>query len=71
MANPITAAQTIAASGILTPGACTPTPSGNWIPVKPIIMGKTGPALTNDSILICSFGGVIKINMPAQFTVTV
>jgi hypothetical protein len=27
--------------------------------------------LTNDSTLICAYGGVIKINMPAQFTVII
>jgi hypothetical protein len=71
MANPITAAQTAAAAGVLTPGACIPTPAGTWLPSKPTIVGKTGPTLTNDSTLICSFGGTIKINMPAQSTVTI
>ncbi|MDR1375538.1 MAG: DUF4280 domain-containing protein [Holosporaceae bacterium] len=69
--NPTTASLTAAASGVLTPGACIPTPAGIWIPTKPTVIGKTGPMLTNDSTLICAYGGVIKINMPAQFTVII
>lgn len=69
LANPITAAQTAAAFGVLTPGTCIPTPIGTWAPLKPSLMSKTGPLLTSDSILSCAFGGVIKINMPAQFKV--
>jgi hypothetical protein len=34
-------------------------------------MAKPGPLLTSDSMLICAFGGIIKANMPAQFTVMV
>jgi hypothetical protein len=71
MANPITAALTAAALGILTPGPCIPTPAGIWIPTKPTVMMKPGPSLTSDSMLICASGGVIKINVPAQFTVMI
>ncbi|MDR1334520.1 MAG: DUF4280 domain-containing protein [Holosporaceae bacterium] len=67
--NPTTASLTAAAMGVLTPGPCIPTPAGTWIPTKPTVMSKMGPMLTSDSMLICAYGGVIKINMPAQFTV--
>ena len=67
--NPITAAQTAAALGVLTPGACIPTPAGMWIPTNPMVMTSAGFALTSDSMLICSYGGVIKIISPMQFSV--
>jgi hypothetical protein len=67
--NPVTAALTAAAFGALTPGPCIPTPAGAWIPMKPTVMTKCGPILNSDSMLICAYGGVIKIMMPAQFTV--
>lgn len=68
IANPITAALTAAAFGVLTPGPCLPTPAGTWLPMKPTVLSKPGPMLNSDSMLICAYGGVIKINMPAQFT---
>jgi hypothetical protein len=40
-----------------------------WIPTKPNVMGVTGPILPNNSMLICAFGGVIKVNIPGQFKV--
>jgi hypothetical protein len=69
MANPITAALTAAALGVLTPGPCMPTPAGTWIPTNPMVMGAPGPMLSMDSMLVCAYGGVIKINVPGQFTV--
>ena len=69
--NPITAAQTAAAFGVLTPGVCIPTPVSPWVPMKPNVIASTGPILTNDSMVICAYGGVIKINVPMQFTVMV
>jgi hypothetical protein len=71
LANPITAAQTAAALGVLTPGACIPVPAGMWIPMKPVVMAKPGPILTSDSMLMCAYGGMIKITLPGQFTVMV
>ncbi len=69
--NPITAAQTAAAFGVLTPGACIPTPTGMWLPMKPTVISTTGSILTSDSLLICAYGGVIKILTPMQYTVMV
>lgn len=67
--NPMTASLTAASLGVLTPGACIPTPVGMWSSTKPTVTAMGVPILTNDSILPCAFGGVIRINMPAQFTV--
>jgi len=69
--NPVTAAQTAAALGVLTPGTCIPTPVGPWIPTKPTVLGPMGPMLTNGSSLMCAFGGCIKIIMPVQFNVSI
>jgi hypothetical protein len=69
--NPITLAQTTAAFGVLTPGACIPVPAGTWIPVKPNVLGKCGPLITSDSMLMCAYAGVIKASVPAQFTVMI
>ena len=71
IANPVTAALTAAAFGVLTPGPCLPVPAGTWLPAKPTVLSKMGPLISSDSMLICAYGGVIKINMPAQFTVMV
>ena len=65
--NPVTAAQTAAAFGVLTPGPCMPVPAGVWLPTKPNVTTLTGPVLTNNSMLICAFAGIIKINMSGQF----
>lgn len=69
LANPITASQTAAALGVLTPGACIPVPTGTWTPNKPSVIMPTGPLLTSDSTLNCAYGGVIKIINPMQFIV--
>ncbi|GHT97185.1 hypothetical protein FACS1894126_0750 [Alphaproteobacteria bacterium] len=71
IANPATAALTAAALGILTPGPCIPTPAGVWTPMKPTVMTKLGPAVNSDSMLICAYGGVIKIAFPGQVTVLI
>lgn len=68
LANPMTAALTAAAWGVLTPAPCIPVPVGPWIPTAPVI-GMVGPILTDASCLMCAYGGCIKINMPAEFFV--
>lgn len=68
LANPITAAQTAAAFGVLTPGACIPVPVGMWIPTAPTVITAMGPILTQESMLMCAYGGQIRMLMPAQFT---
>ena len=62
LANPITAALTAAALGVLTPGPCLPTPTGPWVPGAPTVMIGGKPALTAPCQLICAFGGVITMS---------
>ncbi|HWL41324.1 MAG TPA: DUF4280 domain-containing protein [Ilumatobacter sp.] len=64
LANPITAAQTAAALGVLTPGTCTPMTVAPWMPGAPKTLVANAPALTNNSQCMCAYGGVITITTP-------
>lgn len=68
-ANPMVAAATAAALGILTPMPCIPVPTGPWMPGSPTVLVGGKPALTDSSQLICSWGGIIKITVPGIFTI--
>lgn len=67
--NPTVAAATAAALGVLTPMPCVPVTVAPWVPGKPTVLIGSFPALTDSSILMCMWGGVIKISMAGQFTV--
>jgi len=71
LANPITAAQTAAALGVLTPGTCTPVIPAPWIPGSPTVVIKGQPALTAQSKCICAYGGVISITVNPAVRTTV
>ncbi len=71
MANPMVAAATAAALGVLTPMPCIPMTMAPWLPGAPTVLLGNMPALNNSSKLICMWGGVIGINAPGQFTVSV
>lgn len=68
MANPAVAAATAAAFGVLTPMPCTPVTAAPWVPGCPTVLVGKMPALNNSSKCMCSFGGVIQITLPGQFT---
>lgn len=71
VANPMVAAATAAALGVLTPAPCVPAPAGTWTPGNPKVLVGGLPALTSDSVLLCAWGGVISVTMPGQFTTLV
>jgi hypothetical protein len=71
MANPMVAAATAAALGVLTPMPCIPMTSAPWVPGAPTVQIANMPALDNSSKLMCNWAGVIQINVPGQFTVMV
>jgi hypothetical protein len=71
MANPMVAAATAAALGVLTPMPCIPMTMAPWVPGAPTVLLGNMPALNNSSKLMCMWGGVIGINMPGQFTVAI
>ncbi len=68
MANPMVAAATAAALGVLTPMPCIPATSAPWVPGAPTVLVCGAPALNNTSKLMCMWAGVISINMPGQMT---
>lgn len=70
IANPTVAAATSAALGVLTPMPCVPVTTP-WAPGSPTNMVGTFPALSNTSKCMCSWGGVIQILSPGQFTIQV
>ncbi len=69
-ANPLVAAATAAALGVLTPQPCIPVPAAPWSPGSSTVMLAGMPALDSDSTLMCSYGGSITIINSGQFTVT-
>lgn len=70
-ANPMVAAATAAAMGVLTPMPCIPATAAPWAPGAPTVMIGGMPALNNSSKLMCSYGGVIQVTVPGQATVMV
>jgi Domain of unknown function (DUF4280) len=64
LANPITAAQTAAALGVLTPGTCTPVCPAPWVPGSPTVLVGNMPMLTQSSQCVCAYGGMITVSFP-------
>ena len=68
LANPMVAAATAAALGVLTPMPCVPATTAPWIVGSPTVLIGNLPALNSDGKLMCMWAGVIQINVPGQFT---
>src|SRR5882672_5569541 len=68
MANPMVAAATAAALGVLTPMPCLPVIPAPWVPGAPTVLIANMPALDNNSKLMCAWGGVIQIVNAGQAT---
>jgi hypothetical protein len=71
LANPLVAAATSAALGVLTPMPCVPATMAPWVPGSPTVLIGNMPALNNSSKLMCMWGGVISITNPGQMTTQV
>ena len=69
--NPMVIAATAAALGVLTPMPCIPMTMSPWMPGSPTVLIGNMPALNDGSKLMCMWGGVIGIDTPGQFTVSV
>lgn len=69
--NPVVAAATAAALGVLTPMPCIPATTAPWVPGSPTVLVSNKPALNNSSKLMCMWGGVIQILNPGSTTVQV
>ena len=66
--NPVVAAATAAALGVLTPMPCIPATTAPWAPGAATVMLANMPALDDTSTLMCMWGGVIKVNYAGQAT---
>lgn len=71
MANPMVAAATAAAMGVLTPMPCIPVTAAPWVPGSATVMIGNMPALNNTSKCMCNWAGVISITFPGQVTTMV
>jgi hypothetical protein len=69
MANPMVAAATAAAMGVLTPMPCIPATAAPWAPGCPKVLIANMPALESSSKCMCNWGGVIQIVNPGQVAV--
>jgi hypothetical protein len=69
--NPVVAAATAAALGVLTPMPCVPATPAPWVPGAPTVMLGDMPTLDNTSTLMCTWAGVITFVDPGEFTVMV
>jgi Domain of unknown function (DUF4280) len=64
--NPMVAAATAAALGVLTPMPCIPATPAPWVPGAVTVLLCNMPALNNTSTLNCIWGGVITFASPGQ-----
>lgn len=70
-ANPLVAAATAAALGVLTPMPCIPCTLQEWTNACAKVKVRGTEALNVDAKLSCLFGGSIQAAMPVQPTVLV
>lgn len=68
-ANPMVAAATAAAFGVLTPVPCMPCIAGTWSGTCKKVKIKGEEAVKADSGLKCAFGGSIQVAVPSQVKV--
>jgi hypothetical protein len=66
LANPITAAQTAAALGVLTPGTCTPVTVSPWVPGAPTALSGPAPTAHQGCQTLCAYGGAITVVNPGS-----
>ena len=69
--NPVVAAATAAALGVLTPMPCIPATPAPWVPGAPTVLLAKFPTLDNVSQLMCIWGGVITFTDAGEETVMV
>ena len=64
--NPVVAAATAAALGVLTPMPCIPVIPAPWTPQAPMTLIGGIPALVAGSTCNCAYGGVITVTLPGS-----
>jgi Domain of unknown function (DUF4280) len=70
-ANPVVAAATAAALGVLTPMPCIPATPAPWVPGAMTVLLGNQPTLDNVSTLNCLWAGVITFTDAGETTVEV
>ena len=65
-ANPMVAAATAAAMGVLTPMPCIPNTVAPWSPPSEVVTLTGIPLATAQSTCMCAWAGTISVTMPAQ-----
>jgi hypothetical protein len=65
MSNPAVVSATSAASGTLTPQACTPLPVP-WLPGVPTVLAGGKPVVNASCTTTCAYAGVITIVEPGS-----
>ncbi len=68
--NPLVAAATAAALGVLTPQACIPVTVAPWIPGNSTVVLHQIPAVDEGCTLMCLWGGVIEVSDAKQEKLT-
>jgi hypothetical protein len=66
--NPMVAAATAAAMGVLTPMPCIPMTMAPWTPGSPTVMLAHQPSLNKSSMLMCTWAGQISVLVEGQMT---
>jgi hypothetical protein len=69
--NPVVAAATAAALGVLTPMPCVPATTSPWVPGATAVINGPMPAVDVGCKLTCMWGGVISVLNPGQTTLMV
>jgi hypothetical protein len=64
--NPVVAAATSAAMGVLTPQACIPATTAPWSPGSASVTVNEIPAIDSACTCQCMWGGVISVTSPGQ-----
>lgn len=67
-ANPMVAAATAAALGVLTPQPCIPATVSPWVPGTPTVLLGNMPCLDNTHTCNCLWAGVVTVAVPGQMT---
>jgi hypothetical protein len=65
-ANPMVAAATAAAFGVLTPMPCIPMTTAPWTPGATKTMIGNQPALTDSCTCMCNWAGTISVTSAGQ-----
>jgi hypothetical protein len=71
LANPMVAAATAAALGVLTPMPCIPMTMSPWVPGAVTVLLGNQPTLDNVSKLNCMWAGIISFIDAGETTVMV